>query len=382
MTTVLIILLVQGVLGAIDTLWHHELGAALPSKPGARHELMLHAARELIYALIFLSLPWVEWRGGWALVLAGLLAIEAVITLADFIEEDRTRRLQPTERVLHTVMAISFGVLATALLPLIVAWVPEPAGFALRPHGWLSIAATALGLGVLAWAVRDALAAAALKRPAPTPALRNPSGRTVLVTGATGFIGAALVDRLIARGDRVILLVRDPLAARARFGAQPMIVEDLTQLPSETHIEAIVNLAGAATAGGLWTRARRRLLLSSRLDTTGAVLKLIQRLHETPRVLVSASAVGIYGDRGDEPLDERSGPNLGFMSELCRRWEDEAWLAEAMDVRVCRLRLGLVLDWSGGILPTLALPAWFGLARSWGVAGSGRRGSRASTPCA
>src|SRR5262245_65018198 len=99
MTAVLCLLLLQGALGAVDTIWHHELGAALPSRPGARRELALHAARELIYGAVFLGLAGFAWRGALAVLLAALLGAELVITLTDFLEEDRTRRLPPSERV-------------------------------------------------------------------------------------------------------------------------------------------------------------------------------------------------------------------------------------------------------------------------------------------
>ena len=116
-TTILILFLIQGAMGAADTLWHHELGAQLTTRPSARIELGLHAAREAIYAVVFLTLGWVAWRGAWALLLALLMAVEVVITLTDFLEEDRTRRLAPSERVLHALMAIGFGVILAALAP-------------------------------------------------------------------------------------------------------------------------------------------------------------------------------------------------------------------------------------------------------------------------
>lgn len=103
------ILSVQAVMGAFDNLWHHELEAKLPSTVSARYELMLHAAREAIYAALFAGLAWAEWRGLWARGLAALLLVEIVITLADFIEEDLTQRLPPLERVLHTMLALSTG---------------------------------------------------------------------------------------------------------------------------------------------------------------------------------------------------------------------------------------------------------------------------------
>jgi uncharacterized protein len=101
MNIVLTLLLVQCLLGAYDSLWHHEIQLRLPAKRSARHELALHSGREFLYAIVFVGLAWREWRGGWAWVLAGILLVEVVLTLADFIEEDRTRRLPHTERVLH-----------------------------------------------------------------------------------------------------------------------------------------------------------------------------------------------------------------------------------------------------------------------------------------
>lgn len=365
MTAVLILLVCQGILGAIDTLWHHEGVAKLPSSPTARPELLLHGAREGIYAVVFLTLPWLRWEGWLAWTLAALLAVEIVITLQDFLLEDRTRRLPPSERVLHTVMAIGFGALVAALWPILTAWAARPTGFALESHGALSWIATALGLGVLAWTVRDLAAAA---RPAE-PGLRpeTASGRTVVVTGATGFIGAPLMQRLLARGDRVIALARDDIAARLRWPGA-MVVRSLSEIPAEMRIDGVVNLAGAPVVAGPWTQARRRALLASRIDTTRAVNALVERLERKPFAVVGASAVGVYGDRRDEPLSDTAAAGTGFMADLVRLWEAEQ--AKASGVRVCHLRLGMVFDWSGGPLAMLALPARFGGAV---VLGGGRQ---------
>lgn len=367
MTVVIVLMLIQGALGALDTLWHHELEVGLPGKPHARSELLLHAAREAIYALVFLTLAWTTWDGLFATLLAGLLLVEIGITLADFVLEDRTRKLPPSERVLHTVMAIGFGLILARLAPELWIWAQRPTGFTAVSYGWLSWVMTAVGVGVAAWAVRDGLAAAG---PAPAPAaIGRRSGRTVLITGATGFIGKALVADRLRRGDRVLALSRDAVAARLQFGPAVTVVENLDLLPAETRIDIVVNLAGASVAGGPWTPARRRQLLGGRLTTTRAVVRLADRLERRPAVLISASAVGFYGDRGEERLAETAGPAPGFMSALCQAWEAEARKAEPLGVRVCRLRLGLVLDWSGGLLPVLALPARFGLGA---VPGDGR----------
>ena len=123
MNTIFLLLSVQAVMGAFDNLWHHELEARLPQRISARYELALHAAREAIYGIVFFGLAWFEWRGAFAALLAALLVIELGITLADFLEEDRTRRLPPFERVLHTVLTISYGLFLGLMAPVLWAWV-------------------------------------------------------------------------------------------------------------------------------------------------------------------------------------------------------------------------------------------------------------------
>jgi uncharacterized protein (TIGR01777 family) len=360
MTALLILMLAQAALGATDNLIHHELEAALPSRPGARLELQLHAAREGIYAVLFLGLAWLEWRGAFTLLLAAMMATEVVITLKDFLVEDRTRRLPPFERVLHTVLAIGFGAILALLAPVLLAWARQPTALALVGHGAISWIMTLAGVGVAAWAARNTLAVFDLGHAEGAISTASAPG-TVLVTGATGFIGRRLTQALLAQHRRVILLTRDRMAARAQFGAGPLIVESLDELPDELALDAIVNLAGASVAGGVWTAGRRRVLMASRIDTTRRLVAFAARLHTPPGVLVNASAVGFYGDRGGELLIEAGGRGQGFMAELCAAWEAAAAEAAGLGVRVVCLRLGLVFDWSGGILPMLALPARFGL---------------------
>ncbi|HEX3920036.1 MAG TPA: TIGR01777 family oxidoreductase [Caulobacteraceae bacterium] len=359
MTPLLLLMLAQAALGGTDNLIHHELEAALPSRPGARLELQLHAAREAIYGTLFLGLAWLEWRGAFALLLAALMATEVAITLKDFLVEDRTRRLPPFERVLHTLLAIGFGAMLALLTPIALAWAREPTALAPVNHGLISWAMTAVGVGVAAWAVRNTFAVLALGRGEGAISTANATG-TVLITGATGFIGRRLTAALLAQHRRVILLTRDRMAARGQFGPAPMIVESLDELPDELALDAIVNLAGASVAGGLWTAHRRRVLMQSRVETTRRLVAFAARLHTPPGALVNASAVGFYGDRGSELLTEADGHGRGFMADLCAGWEAAAAEAAGLGVRVVTLRLGLVFDWSGGILPMLALPARFG----------------------
>jgi hypothetical protein len=155
MTTALVLLVVQGVLGAFDTLWYHEFRQQLPRRAAASLELRLHAARDFAYAVLFGSLAWVAWHGWLAWLLAALLAFEITITLWDFIEEDISRPLPPGERVMHTIMAIVYGGFLAYLVPVLFAWSAEPTGFARASHGWISWLMTAMAVGVFGSGVRD-----------------------------------------------------------------------------------------------------------------------------------------------------------------------------------------------------------------------------------
>jgi uncharacterized protein (TIGR01777 family) len=179
----------------------------------------------------------------------------------------------------------------------------------------------------------------------------------VLITGATGFIGPKLVRRLRAGGAGVSAYVRDADRARAVLGPDVELLTDLGAVPPDETVDAIVNLAGASIAGGVWTARRRRVLLESRLGVTRELLELCARLEKKPETWINASAIGYYGARvGDEPLDERAVGGLGFQAELCRRWEEAAAQAAAHGVHVSALRFGVVLGNDGGALPQFALP--------------------------
>jgi uncharacterized protein (TIGR01777 family) len=227
----------------------------------------------------------------------------------------------------------------------------------------------------MAWSLRNALAVRRLVRAAAAPAAcppPAPRAAAVLVTGATGFVGGALVDALRREGRRVIVLARDGRQARASFDVGVQVVESLDAIAPETPVDAIVNLAGARVLGRPWTRARRRELLASRVETTAAVVALMGRLARPPRVLVSASAVGWYGgSQSFEAVDEAGLPRpWQFQSELCVAIERAATRAEALGVRVVPLRLGVVLGRGDGAFPPLALAARCGLGA---VLGSGHQ---------
>ncbi len=306
MTTMLWTLIaIQIAMASFDTIYHHELTERLAWRPSQRHELKLHAARSLIYAVLFVVLGFFQVHGIAAMVLIAALVVEVFITLADFIEEDMSRKLPATERVNHTLLAINYGAILVLAAPVLLEWAGERTAIAFVPHGYWSALMALAAFGAVIFGLRDLLASLrpdAVVTPPEELVKALPPRQTVLVTGATGFIGRKLVDSLTVAGHDVIVLARDP--ARAASLAPPFrLITGLWQLPDDTHIDAIVNLAGEPVANGLWTVAKRHRILASRLRMTGNIVRLIRRLAHKPAVLVSASAIGWYGARGDETSD-------------------------------------------------------------------------------
>ncbi len=185
------------------------------------------------------------------------------------------------------------------------------------------------------------------------------SPRRIAITGSSGFVGSALVQALRTAGCEVRRLVRtaanDPDAVRWDPTTGAIDVERLGA------IDAVVHLAGENVAAGRWTAARKRAIQGSRGPVTAALSRTLAAMPHRPGVLVSASAVGIYGDRGDELLDEASAPGQGFLADVAQEWERATAPAEAAGIRVVNLRIGMVLDPAGGALPRLLLPFRLGL---------------------
>jgi hypothetical protein len=152
------LLVLQGLLGAIDTLLNHELAEKLPRRREARGELALHSAREAVYAVLFLGFAWLAWLGAFAALIALLLAAEAIITLTDELAENRTRVLPQSERALHVLLTLNFGAIIALMVPLLMAWGANPTELAPAHHGWTSWALTLFGLSSAAWSVRDLIA--------------------------------------------------------------------------------------------------------------------------------------------------------------------------------------------------------------------------------
>jgi uncharacterized protein (TIGR01777 family) len=194
----------------------------------------------------------------------------------------------------------------------------------------------------------------------------------ILITGASGLVGTALGRELVQEGQTVCRLVR-PESAQNKAGAG----FDVAWNPATGELggaavgaDAVVNLAGASIAGGRWTGERKRVLRASRVDTTRALVGAISKMAQRPRVLLSASAVGYYGSRGDEVLTEESRPGEDFLASLATEWEGEARKAESLGIRVVLLRFGVVLAKDGGALPQMMRPFRFGVG---GKIGSGRQ---------
>lgn len=188
----------------------------------------------------------------------------------------------------------------------------------------------------------------------------------VLVAGATGFIGKQVLLLLREKGHDIVVLTRNqeragvhlPIACRV-YEWNPMRDEP----PAEAFrgVDAVVNLAGENIAGGLWNKARKDKILQSRILSARHLVDIMRRLDTPPRVFVSASAIGIYGNRGSEALDESFAPGSGALAEICRRWEEEVFKAVALGVRTVALRIGIVLGKHGGAMSMILPPFRLGL---------------------
>jgi uncharacterized protein len=187
----------------------------------------------------------------------------------------------------------------------------------------------------------------------------------IVLAGGSGFLGSALRRALSADGHSVVNLTRQPRDANdVAWSAKPA---DAGWMGALAGADAVVNLVGASIAGGRWTAARKRVILESRLDATAA---LVAGLVRTPvPLLISSSAIGIYGTRDGEQLTEQSPVGDDWLAGVCRAWEAEA-LKAPPTTKVIRLRTGLVLAREGGVLPQIAMPFRFGAG---GRAGSGRQ---------
>ncbi len=197
-------------------------------------------------------------------------------------------------------------------------------------------------------------------------ARQRSAGPSILVTGSSGLVGRALLDRLRARGQRVTKLVRRA-PGRDELEWDPYRGElDL----AAAEPSAVVHLAGESIADGRWTQAKRRAIRDSRVDGTRRLAEALARLPRPPSVLVSASAIGFYSGLGDGPQAESDPAGSSFLSEVCEEWEAATRVAADAGIRVVNLRIGVVLARDGGALAKMLLPFRLGLG---GRVGGGRQ---------
>jgi uncharacterized protein len=194
----------------------------------------------------------------------------------------------------------------------------------------------------------------------------------ILITGATGLIGRAICRRLADEAHQLVVLSRRPDSAEME-GARVFRWEPALGPPESgvwEGVDAVIHLAGESVAALRWTDEQKRRIRDSRVIGTRHLLEGIKAAADRPKILVSGSAVGFYGNRGDEHLDERSAAGQGFLPDVCRQWESEALRGREMGLRVVMVRSGVVLSTDGGALEKMLLPFKLGLG---GRMGDGRQ---------
>lgn len=355
------LMIVQALMGAFDTLYHHELKVGLPRCPTARLELAIHSVRAVLYGVVFIGLAWYEWGGNWVLLLIGIVLIEVVLTLWDFVIEDNSRLLPGSERITHTLLAINGGAAFALLASELPEWYSHASEFYAIDYGWRSWFLTAAGVGVVLSGIRDGFAAWAVQRLRLQLNLDLGAHRRLLISGGTGFIGSALVRELLDAQHDVTILTRKPHSTAMQFAGRVRAIQGTRELSEHDHFDVVINLAGAPVVGLPWSARRRRAIESSRYNTTRDLLEFVRRAHQRPEVWVQASAIGYYGTHSDSPVDETSPVGDGFAATLCARWEQLTNELEVLGVRRVILRFGMVFGRSGGSLPMMLLSYRLGL---------------------
>ncbi len=184
----------------------------------------------------------------------------------------------------------------------------------------------------------------------------------IAIAGASGMIGSALYDYLSQKGHTMVAIKRN-----AGDGSLPFIGIDPDYL---SEFDAVINFAGENIAGKRWTEDQKKAILDSRVKTTTFLAEQLKKTQSKPKVFINASAIGYYGNRQSESLDENSSNGSGFLPEVCRKWEECADLAARPGLRVVKTRLGVVLGKNGGALGKMLLPFQMGAG---GILGSGKQ---------
>jgi uncharacterized protein (TIGR01777 family) len=191
----------------------------------------------------------------------------------------------------------------------------------------------------------------------------------VLISGGSGLVGTALTESLRSQGHTIAHLVR-PGGSASAGDVRWDPASGFVNINAMEAADAVVNLNGASIGGGRWTSTRKKILRGSRVDSTRVLVEALARLEQKPRVFVSASAIGYYGNRGDEALTESSQAGNDFLAEICRAWETEALRAQSSGIRTVLTRFGVILSAKGGALKQMLRPFRMGVG---GRLGSGNQ---------
>ena len=192
----------------------------------------------------------------------------------------------------------------------------------------------------------------------------------ILVSGSSGLVGSALIPSLTAAGHDVVRLVRSKSANRSKELASWDPAKGQIDVSGLSDIDAVVHLAGESIASGRWNAERKARIRDSRIQGTRLLAETFAKLPAPPKVFVCASAIGFYGDRGDEVLSESSSPGTGFLADVCREWETACDPLQRSGTRVVNLRFGVVLSRQGGALKQMLLPFQMGAG---GILGNGKQ---------
>ncbi len=197
----------------------------------------------------------------------------------------------------------------------------------------------------------------------------------ILISGGSGFIGTALTEQLLAENNDVVMLTRKQGKGKIEHPGLRYVQWDGATLGEWAHevdgADAIVNFAGELIAGKRWSATQKRLILESRVNATRVLVSAIRQASKKPSVLVSASAVGYYGDVKSGKISESALKGSGFLADVCEQWEQASKPATSLGVRVVNPRIGVVLEENGGALPKLLLPfkmgfgGWMGSGAQW-----------------
>ena len=180
----------------------------------------------------------------------------------------------------------------------------------------------------------------------------------LLITGGTGFVGSALCSRLLEEQHKIVVLSRNPEKIKPPIKA----VANLDQLSNDDIFDVVINLAGEPIANKRWNDQQKKRIFGSRIETTEALIEYFKKSKHKPKLLINGSAIGYYGTaRTNDNIDEKSGCDDSFSSQLCQKWEAAALEAESLGIRTCLIRTGIVLGKNGGALSKMLPPFKMGL---------------------